>query len=119
MLGGMVELTEVRVADVAELVLRIDKMVATIDVSVVLHHESIAACLGEGAERGGNAAPLGKGVVEKLYEDAPHVGAYPFVIDIADELSEGFWVDGVGRRSGFWWGGTWSCSNNFHKVYSR
>ena len=74
-------------ADVAQAVLRPDKMVARVDGAVGLHHGGLTAGGRHRADAGRHTAPVGQGGIEELNEHTPDVAAYPLVIDGAEESS--------------------------------
>ena len=74
-------------ADVAQLVLGEDEVVAGIDVAVVLHYAGMAAGLGQGTHAGLLAHPVGQGGVEELDEIFAHVMPYPLVEEGAEKFT--------------------------------
>ena len=65
--------------DVADLVLRIDVMVARVEVAVMFHHQGRAAALGEHAQRRAQAHPAAQRDVNVLDKDRADVVQQPFV----------------------------------------
>ena len=74
--------------DVPEPILRVDEMVAGVEVPVVLDDGVAAAGAVVGAGAGHHAAPVRQGGVEQAHEGPSHVVPHPVVEDVAHELAE-------------------------------
>ena len=75
-------------------VVRLHKVVAGVEIAVVLQRQGIAAGGGEDTERV-HAHPRSQGHIEHLHIDAPHVVAHPFVVDANQEAAILFRLDGT------------------------
>ena len=75
------------IPDVAQKILRINKMVARIDISVMLHHKSISTGLSHRAHSRSGSAPERKCRVEELDIGLPYVIGHPLVENVAQEPS--------------------------------
>ena len=73
--------------DVAQAIIRIDEVVAGVQVAVVLDDQRLAAGLGEDAQARILAQPRAERHVKKLHKDLADVVAHPFVKDRAEELA--------------------------------
>ncbi len=73
--------------DIAKTVVGEDKMVATIDIAVVLDDGGMAAGLCHRTDTGCLANPAGERGVEELNKDLTDIVANPFVENCADEMS--------------------------------
>ena len=93
LLGGVDHLAETLIHDVAQAVFRIDIMVATIEIAIVLDGQRRAALFREDAEARSEAHPVPQGHVEQLDEDAADVLANPFVENGAEESAVLFRFD--------------------------
>ena len=69
-------------------ILGLHKVVATIDIAVVLHRQRAAACSAEDTERRFDVHPCAERLIEDLYEHAANVALNPFVKNIAQECAE-------------------------------
>ena len=73
--------------DIAQSILRKHKVVATVDVAVILHHAGMAALLGKAAHTGLHAHPVGKCRVEYLHEYLAHIFLHPLVEQAAEKIA--------------------------------
>src|SRR5690348_3734135 len=83
--------------DVAEPVFRIDKVIARVEIAIVLHGHGGAARFAEDAETGGNAKPCFESDVENLDVITSYVIAHPFVENCAEKVAEIDRIDGPFR----------------------
>src|SRR4026209_103672 len=72
-------------ADVAEQVRGLDKMVTGVQVAGVLERERVAAGFGEDAHRRLHTEPRGERGVEHLCEHGAYIGLYPLIEDRRQE----------------------------------
>ena len=89
LLGRRHQLDHVLFLDVAQEVVRLDKVVARVEITVVLDGQPRAAGLVEDAHpRSAHAQPVAQRCLEGLHVDAAHVVAHPLVEDGAEETAE-------------------------------
>ena len=89
LLGRGHQLDHVSCPDVAQQVVGLDKVVARVQIAVVLDGQPRAAGLVEDAHPGGgHAQPVAQRRLEGLHEDPAHIVAHPLVEDGAEETAE-------------------------------
>lgn len=75
------------VEQVAQLVARVNVVIATEDVTIVFDRERAAAIFGEHANSGRLTRPVGEGGIELLHEDSTDVALHPLVEDRREKFS--------------------------------
>ena len=85
LLGAVEHFDERLLVEVAQTVLGAHEVVARIDVAVSLHHGSVSALVGVGADGGCGAHPVGKRAVEEFHIDGSHIALHPLVEDGTEE----------------------------------
>ena len=81
--------------DIAKPILWVDKVVAGIDIAIMLHHPGMSATAGHRADAWRYTHPIGQGGIEELDEVASHVVPHPLVEDSAVEAAPLLRTDGV------------------------
>ena len=90
------EVPEIVRGNVAELVLRIDEVVADIHVSVMLHDNVASAGLGICAGSRHSPDPAGQGSIEHAHEILAYVMPYPVIENVAEKAAVAHVADGPG-----------------------
>lgn len=75
------------VTDIAQLILRINKVVAGINIAIVLHHSRMTAFLGISTDAGRNTHPVCQCAVENLNEDFAHILPNPFIENCTEKVA--------------------------------
>ena len=98
LLGEIHQLSYGRLGDISEAIARIDEVVTTIEIPVMLECGSVPTLGEEEADTRRDSHPRGKGGIEELYEDFAHIRAYPFVEDRGDEVPPLLGQDAIGSH---------------------
>ena len=83
------ELAERGVHQVAQFVVRVDVVIAGVDIAVVLHSERAPAGLGEVAQSAGNVEPLAECHIKQLHIGFTDVAFDPLIEDLNQEVAVG------------------------------
>ena len=75
------------VTDIAQLILRKNKVVAGINIAIVLHHSRMTAFLGISTDAGRNTHPVCQRAVENLNEDFAHILPYPLIENCTEKVA--------------------------------
>lgn len=91
------EIDHWRCEDIAEIMVRFDKVVAGIEIAIMFQRHAEAAGGSEDADGPGLSEPSRQGAVEVHDKHPPHVAPHPFVKDFDQEISPLFRTDGTLR----------------------
>ena len=75
------------VTDIAQLILRKNKVVAGINITIVLHHSRMTAFLGISTDAWRNTHPVCQCAVENLNEDFAHILPNPFIENCTEKVA--------------------------------
>ena len=87
--GALEQFDQGLLPDVAEAMLGVDKVVARVEIPIVLDHRDVPACLPEDAQRVLLPERRPGGLLEYLHPDLADVLAHPLVEDGAQEIAPG------------------------------
>ena len=88
LLGAIHHLHKMLFVDVAEFILRKDKMVAGIDIAIPLHDGCMTTRTGHRAHTWRDATPIGKGGIKELDKHFAHIAVrHPFIENGAKEIA--------------------------------
>ena len=95
LLGTIHHLHKMLLVEVAEFILRKDKVVAGIDIAIPLHDGCMPTGAGHGAHAWRDATPVGKGGIKKLDKHLAHIAVrHPFIENGTKEIAPLGWGDG-------------------------
>lgn len=83
-------------ADIAQLVLREDEVVAGIHIAIMLHDRCMTTFLSIDTNTRLCTQPAGKGGIEELHKDLAHITLHPFIEDDTHEPPPLFWPNTEG-----------------------
>ena len=84
---GVEHLRECGLVDVAQLIFRKHKMVATINVAIIFHNGCMTATARHGTYAWLMAHPIAEGGIEDLHKHLAYVVAHPFVENCTEEIA--------------------------------
>ena len=84
--------------NVSQSILRKNKVIAAIDISIELHHRGMTAMRRQTAETGLLTYPIGQRRVENLHKIAAYIFLDPFIKNCTEKASPLFGRDGFGRQ---------------------
>ena len=85
-------------ADISQLVLREDEVIAAVDIPIILHHAGVTAVLRHRADARLDAHPIGERGIEELDEVLPYPVSHPDIKEAAEEVAPLLRRDGEGGQ---------------------
>ena len=74
-------------ANIPQLVLREDEVIAAVDIPIILHHAGVTAVLRHRADARLDAHPIGERCIKDLYEILPYPVPHPGIKETAEEVA--------------------------------